>query len=114
MEQEPKTPHERAEDLIHHLVSDWRPTPKQVLWAIRIVFVFVIALGILTRVGRPFDITLWQWLDLLTNPRRASDRRIPVYSIGEPSRTVCGGAASPGRSVAGISGSDGATVARQG
>src|SRR5215207_5659335 len=68
MEQEPKTPRERAEDLISQLVPDWRPTPQQVLWAIRIVLAFVIVLGVLTLVGRPFGITLWQWLDLLIIP----------------------------------------------
>ena len=68
MEQEPKTPRERADDLISLLVSDWRPSPQQVVWAIRIVLLFVLILGILTLVGRPFDITLWQWLDLLIIP----------------------------------------------
>ena len=68
MQQEPKTPRERADDLISLLVSDWRPTRRQVVWAIRIVVAFVIILIILTLVGRPFDITLWQWLDLLIIP----------------------------------------------
>jgi uncharacterized protein YjbI with pentapeptide repeats len=63
-----KTPSERAEDLISLLVPDWRPTPQQVLWAIRIVLLSVLVLGSLTLVGRPFDITLWQWLDLLIIP----------------------------------------------
>jgi hypothetical protein len=63
-----KTRRERAEDLISLLVPDWRPTPQQVLWAIRIVLLSVLVLGILTLVGRPFDITLWQWLDLLIIP----------------------------------------------
>jgi uncharacterized protein YjbI with pentapeptide repeats len=68
MEQDPKTLRERAEELIRLLVSDWRPTPQQVLWAIRIVIVFVLVLSILTLVGRPYDINLWQWLDLLIIP----------------------------------------------
>jgi uncharacterized protein YjbI with pentapeptide repeats len=68
MEQEPKTPRARADDLISLLVSDWRPSPQQVVWGIRIVLLFVLILGILTLVGRPFDITLWQWLDLLIIP----------------------------------------------
>jgi hypothetical protein len=63
-----KTPRERAEDLISLLVSDWRPTAPQVLWGIRIVLAFVIVVGVLTLVGRPFGITLWQWLDLLIIP----------------------------------------------
>jgi uncharacterized protein YjbI with pentapeptide repeats len=68
VEQEPKTPRERADDLIRLLVPGWRPTPQQVVWGIRIVLAFVIVLGVLTLVGRPFDITLWQWLDLLIIP----------------------------------------------
>jgi hypothetical protein len=68
MEQEPKTPRERAEDLIRLLVPDWRPTNQQVLWGIRIVLAFVLVLGVLTIAGRPFGITLWQWLDLLIIP----------------------------------------------
>ena len=63
-----KTTLERAEDLILLLVPDWRPTPQQVLWSIRIVFTFVIVLGILTLVGRPFAITLWDWIKLLIVP----------------------------------------------
>jgi hypothetical protein len=39
VEQEPKTPRERAEDLIRLLVPDWRPTEAQVLWTARIVIV---------------------------------------------------------------------------
>jgi hypothetical protein len=68
LEQEPNTPRERAEVLIRMLVPDWRPTPQHVVRAIRIVLLFVLVLGILTLVGRPFDITLWQWLDLLIIP----------------------------------------------
>jgi hypothetical protein len=64
MKQEPKTTRERAEDLIRLLVPDWRPTPRQVLWAIRIVFVFVLVLGILTLVGRLFDMTLEEFATL--------------------------------------------------
>ena len=64
MEQEPKTTREREEDLIRLLVPDWRPTPRQVLWAIRIVFVFVLVLGILTLVGRPVDMTLEEFATL--------------------------------------------------
>lgn len=55
MDQEPKTTRERAEDLI---------TPRQVLWAIGIVFVFVLVLGILTLVARPFDMTLEEFATL--------------------------------------------------
>src|SRR5215208_1167641 len=68
MEQEPKTPRERIQNLTSLLVPDWRPTTQQVLWSIRIVFAFVIVLGVLTLVGRPFGISLWQWLDLLIIP----------------------------------------------
>jgi uncharacterized protein YjbI with pentapeptide repeats len=64
MAQEPRTPRERVEDLIRLLVPDWRPTPRQVLWAIRIGII----LGLLVAIGYPFDITLWNWLELLIIP----------------------------------------------
>src|SRR5215213_10229604 len=63
-----KTPRKRADDLIRLLVPDWRPTRQQVVWAIRIGVAFVLVLCILSLVGRPFGITLWQWLDLLIIP----------------------------------------------
>ena len=63
-----KTPRERAEDLINLLVSDWRPSPRQVVWAIRIVLATAVVLGLLTLVGWPFGITLWDWLKLLVIP----------------------------------------------
>jgi hypothetical protein len=63
-----KTPRERAEDLISLLVTDWRPTARQGLWVIRIVLAIVVVLGILTLVGQPFGITLWDWLKLLVVP----------------------------------------------
>jgi hypothetical protein len=63
-----KTPRERAEDLIRLLVPDWRPTPRQGLWAFRIVLAIVVVLGLLTLVGQPFGITLWDWLKLLVVP----------------------------------------------
>jgi uncharacterized protein YjbI with pentapeptide repeats len=65
VEQEQK-PRERS--FIRALVPDWRPTREQVLWTIRIMLVLVVLLGILTLVGLPFDITLWDWLDLLIIP----------------------------------------------
>ena len=64
MQEEPKSPRERAEDLISLLVPDWRPTPQQVLWAIRIA----IALGLLVAIGYAYGITLWDWLKLLIVP----------------------------------------------
>jgi hypothetical protein len=68
MEQKPKTPRERTENLIRLLVLDWRPTPEQVLWVIRIAIVLVVVLGILTFIGLPFGITLWEWLKVLAVP----------------------------------------------
>jgi len=59
-----KTPRERAEDLISLLVSDWRPTPQQGVWAIRIAFVLIV----LVAVGYAYDITLWDWAKLLIIP----------------------------------------------
>ena len=63
-----KTPRERAEALIRLLVPDWRPTTWQGLWAIRIVLAIIVGLGLLTIAGRPFGITLWDWLKLLVVP----------------------------------------------
>jgi len=49
-------------------VPDWRPTREQKLSASRIIFVLVVLLGALILVGLPFDVTLWDWLDLLIVP----------------------------------------------
>jgi hypothetical protein len=68
VEPEKKSPRERAEDLLRLLVPDWRPTARQGLWAVRIVLASVVVLGILTLVGQPFGITLWDWLKLLVVP----------------------------------------------
>jgi hypothetical protein len=59
-----KTTRERAEDLRSLLVSDWRPTPQQVLWFIRIGIV----LGLLSAIGYSYGITLWDWIKLLVVP----------------------------------------------
>jgi hypothetical protein len=68
VEPEKKSPRERAEDLIRLLVPDWRPSARQGLWAIRLVLATVVVLGILTLVGQPIGITLWDWLKLLVVP----------------------------------------------
>jgi len=65
VEQELK-PHGRS--FVRALVPDWRPTREQKLWAVRIILVLVVLLGTLTLVGLPFDVTLWDWLDLLIVP----------------------------------------------
>jgi hypothetical protein len=60
-----KTPRKRAEDpLIRLLVPDWRPTPRQGLWAIRIGIV----LGLLVAIGYSYGITLWDRIKLLVVP----------------------------------------------
>jgi Pentapeptide repeats (8 copies) len=59
-----KTPRERARDLINLLVPDWRPSPQQVLWAVRIA----IFLCLLVAVGYAYGITLWDWIKLLIVP----------------------------------------------
>jgi len=64
VQQEPKTPRERAENLIRLLVPEWRPTPWQGLWAIRIGTV----LGLLVAIGYSYGVTLWDWLKLLIVP----------------------------------------------
>jgi hypothetical protein len=59
-------PHERS--FIRDLVPDWRPTREQVLWTLRIAIVLVVVLGLLTLIGLPFGITLWEWVKLLVVP----------------------------------------------
>jgi hypothetical protein len=46
------------------LVPDWRPTPRQGLWAIR----GAIVLGALIATGYAYGITLWEWAKLLIVP----------------------------------------------
>jgi sortase A len=65
VDQEQK-PRERS--FIRELVPDWHPTREQKLWAVRIAIVLVVVLGILTFIGLPFGITLWEWLKLLAVP----------------------------------------------
>lgn len=65
MDQEQK-PHERS--FIRDLVPDWRPTREQVLRTLRIAIVLVVVLGLLTLIGLPFGITLWEWVKLLVVP----------------------------------------------
>jgi competence protein ComGC len=51
------------------LVADWRPTPRQVLWAIRIAivvtFTLIALLLILYLIGLLFGITVWNLLKVL-------------------------------------------------
>jgi hypothetical protein len=65
VDQDPK-PGERS--IMREFVPDWRPSRRQVLWTIRIVLGLVVVLSVLTLVGWPFDVTLWDWLDLLIIP----------------------------------------------
>jgi hypothetical protein len=65
VEQDQK-PRERS--FIRELVPDWRPTREQQLWATRSVIMLVAVLSVLTLIGLPFDITLWNWMDLLIIP----------------------------------------------
>ena len=58
----------RQHSFITELVPDWRPTREQALWAVRITIVLVVLLGILTLIGLPFGITLWEWVKLLIVP----------------------------------------------
>jgi uncharacterized protein YjbI with pentapeptide repeats len=59
-----QNPRPRARELVRLLVPDWRPTPRQVLWTIGIAIV----LGGLIAIGYPYDITLWDWANLLIVP----------------------------------------------
>ena len=67
MEQEQK-PRERASKFIKDLVTEWHPSRDQQLWAVRIAVVLVVLLGILTLIGLPFGVTLWDWIKLLVVP----------------------------------------------
>jgi uncharacterized protein YjbI with pentapeptide repeats len=58
----------RQRSFISELVPDWRPSEDQVLWTVRGVIALLVVLGILTLIGVPFDITLYDWLDLLIIP----------------------------------------------
>jgi hypothetical protein len=64
VEQKPKTVRKQAEDLLSLLVADWRPTPRQVLWAVRIAVV----LSLILAIGYFYNITLWDWIKLLIIP----------------------------------------------
>ena len=68
MDQEQQTTRGRILSFIRELVPDWRPTREQVLWAVRIAIVIGVILGILTLVGLPFGISLWEWVKLLIVP----------------------------------------------
>jgi uncharacterized protein YjbI with pentapeptide repeats len=59
-----QTTQERARELVSWLVPNWRPTERQVLWAIRIAIV----LGVVIAIGSTYGITLWDWAQLLIIP----------------------------------------------
>src|SRR5215211_2541928 len=59
---------ERASKFIKDLVTEWRPSRDQVLWASRIVLGLAALLAMLTLIGLPFGITLWAWVKLLIVP----------------------------------------------
>lgn len=53
---------------IGELVPDNWPTRTGFLWTIRVTITLLILLGILTLIGLPFNIALWNWLELLIVP----------------------------------------------
>jgi len=58
-------------EYLRELVPHGRPTREQVLRTartVRIVILLVLLLGILTLIGLPFEITLWEWVKLLIVP----------------------------------------------
>ena len=64
-----KTPRDRAIKFIKDLASPaWPLSRDQVVWTTRTVLVLIVLLGILTLIGLPFNISLWNWLDLLIVP----------------------------------------------
>src|SRR5918994_1201154 len=58
----------RERSFISELIPDWHLTKGQQLWVVRIVIVIVVLLGLLTLIGLPFGITLWDWAELLIVP----------------------------------------------
>jgi hypothetical protein len=68
VEHEQKPPNDHSRSFIKELVPNWRPTREQVLWSVRIAIVLVTVLSTLTLIGLPFDITLWNWMNLLIIP----------------------------------------------
>jgi uncharacterized protein YjbI with pentapeptide repeats len=58
----------RKRSFIREVVPGWRPTREQRLWAVRMVIVIVVVLGVLVLIGLPFGITLWEWVKLLIVP----------------------------------------------
>jgi uncharacterized protein YjbI with pentapeptide repeats len=58
----------RERPFISELIPDWNLTKGQKLWVVRIVIVIVVLLGLLTLIGLPFGITLWDWAELLIVP----------------------------------------------
>jgi hypothetical protein len=58
----------RERSFIRELMPDWRPTRGQLLWTTRFAILLVVTLGVLTLIGLPFGITLWEWLKLLIIP----------------------------------------------
>jgi hypothetical protein len=107
VDQEPP-PRERLGRFISEaLVSDWRPSRDQWLWALRVVLVLVLLLGVLTLVGSPFGVTLWNWLDLLIVPVvLAVGGYLFSRSERQATEAACRRAARAGRGVASIPGSD--------
>lgn len=72
MEQQQKTPRDRALDLITLVVPGWRPNTFQVLWTIRIAIIVVVVLFALlltlSIIGSLFGIRLWNLLSVLAVP----------------------------------------------
>lgn len=63
MERE-QTPREQVRYLLDLLSFGWRPTGTHLLWVVR----GAVLLGLLLLIGRPYNITFWDWLDLLIVP----------------------------------------------
>jgi hypothetical protein len=68
MEQEQNTPRGRTLHLVTFLVPGWQPNRVQVQWAIRILILFVVLLGVLALISLPFGISLWGWVKLVIVP----------------------------------------------
>ena len=57
-----------VQTIIGELLPDHWPTRTEFIWTTRVTIVLLILLGILTLIGLPFNISLWDWLELLIVP----------------------------------------------
>jgi hypothetical protein len=92
----------RERSFISELIPDWHLTKGQQLWVVRIVIVIVVLLGLLTLIGLPFGITLWDWAELLIVPLVLAGGGALVQPVATRSRPQARDAACTRRSITSI------------